>query len=206
MGLLAGSLSFRRYQVLGELPASFRDLYLESISRLAFRENDKARTKDDLVGWVSVEDPADIDLHLNKFLLGSQLVLSMRVDKKRVPARFLKIMVDRKCREIMKAQGLERLGNVRKREIKEAVEEELLGRALPVVATFDMLWDIEKMELLFFAASDPVNDLFRGLFKDTFGLELHRLRPGDGLLTRFSREELAARVELIGPEARWRTA
>lgn len=199
MGLMAGALSFRRYKVMGELPDGFRDLYIESIGRYVLRENDKARTKDDNLGWVSILDPADIDLHLNKFLYNQFLVLALRVDRKRVPARYLKIMVDRKVREVMKAAGLERMGAQRRKEIKEAVEEELLGRALPVVATFDMMWDIDKMEVWFFATSDAICDLFRGLFKDTFGLELHRLKPADWMMPPFTREELEALVGAMAP-------
>lgn len=197
MGLLAGGLSFRRYKVLGELPEGFRDAFLESLARNVLRENDRARTKDDNVGWVAILDPADIDLHLNKFLFSQFLVLAMRVDRKRVPARYLKIMVDRKVKEVMKATGLERIGTQRRKEIKESVEEELLGRALPVVATFDMMWDIDKMEVWFFATSDAICDLFRGLFKDTFGLELHRLKPSDYMMPPFTREELEVKVSAM---------
>lgn len=203
MGLLAGSLSFRRYQVLGELPPNFRDLYLDSIARHVLRENDRARTKDDNIGWVSILDPSDIDLHLNKFLYNQFLVLTLRVDRKRVPARYLKIMVDRKAKETMTQLGLERLGTQRRKEIKESMEEDLLARALPVVATFDLAWDIQKMELWFFATSDAICDLMRGLFKDTFGLELQRNKPSDWLQPAFSRDELAQLAEALGAEV-WR--
>jgi recombination associated protein RdgC len=199
MGLLAGAMSFRRYRVLGALPDGFRDLYIESIGRFAFRENDRARSKEDNIGWVAITDAADIDLFLNKFLYNNFLVLSMRIDKKRVPGKYLKIQVDRKVRETMEARGLQRVGAAHKRELKEAVEEDLLARALPVVAVFDMAWDIHRNEVWFFGTSDLVNDHFRALFKDTFGLEIMRIQLSDWIMPPFSREELASLAEGLAP-------
>lgn len=204
MGLLAGALSFRRFKVKGELPEKFRDGFLENIARFALRENDRARTKDDNCGWVSITDPADTDLHLNKFLFSQYLVLTFRVDRKRVPARYLTIQLDKKVREVMALEKLQRVGPNRKKELKAALEEELLGRALPVVATFDMAWDIETMELWLFTTSDAICDLFRGLFKDTFGLELERIRPSHWLSPLFPRDELAGLVQGLEPEKGWK--
>lgn len=195
MGLLSGALSFRRYRVLGELPADFRETFTEAIVKNALRENDRARSKEDNVGWVAITDAADIDLFLNKFLYNNFLVLSMRVDRKRVPAKYLKIQVDRRVRDTMAAKGLERIGAAHRRELKEAVEEDLLGRALPVVAVFDMAWDIHKNEVWFFGTSDAINDIFRFLFKETFKLELQRVQLSDWLQPVIPPEELTALAE-----------
>jgi len=203
MGLLTGALSFRRYRVVGDLPPDFRDRFLDAIAAHTLRENDRARSKEENLGWAAITDPGDMDLFLNKFLYNNFLVLSMRVDKKRVPGKYLKIQVDRRVRDSMKAKGLERIGAAHRRELKEAVEEELLGRALPVVAVYDMAWDILKGEVWFFATSDPVHDLFRGLFLETFKLEIARIQLSDWLIPAVSREELSAAVDPLSPE-RWR--
>lgn len=201
MGLLSGGLSFRRYQVLGTPPEGFRDLYTESILKHVFRENDRARSKEDNIGWVAVTDPGDTDLFLNKFLYNNFLTLTMRVDRKRVPGKYLKIQSDKKVREAMAARGLERMGAVGRREIKEAVEEELLARALPAVAVFDMAWDMVKNEVWFFGTADVMNDHFRALFKDTFQLELQRIRLSGWLNAVMSPDEVATLADPLGPES-----
>lgn len=176
MGLLTGSSSFRRYRVRGELPPDFRDRFVEAVQHRAFKENLDARSGEDNVGWVNLVDDDDTTFTLNKILFNNYLTLGLRVDKKRVPARLLKILAERRCREIREAKGVERMSASHKRDVKEALEEDLLGRALPAVAVYDMAWDINAAELRFYATGDAINDLFRTFFKDTFALDLVRLK------------------------------
>ena len=181
MGFLSGNLSFRRFKVVGALPSGFRESFVEAVQRRAFRENLDARTADDNIGWVNLLDPDDAEFDLNKILYDHYVVLSLRVDRKRVPARLLSILHKRRCEEVKAEKGMERLSANHKREIKEAVEEDLLQRALPAVQVHDMCWDINSGEARLFATSDTVADVFRIFFKDTFSMELAHVRPSHWL-------------------------
>lgn len=176
MGLLKGNLSFLSFKVAGELPPNFRGVFEERIRFRAFKERLDARTGDENIGWVNIIDPDDIDLNLNAFLYGNYLVLGLRIDKKTVNAALLRIMTQRQVKETMEAKGAERLSASHKRDIKEAVHEELLQRALPSVRVFDMAWDIDTGEVRLFTTSQGVADIFRIFFRDTFELELEYLK------------------------------
>lgn len=197
MGLLSGSLSFRRYRVIGKE----KDNFLEAVMTRRFHENLTARSSEDNAGWVNLVDPDDTDFNLMKIQYNHYIVLTMRVDKKRVPAKLLSILHKRRCKEVMTQKGLERLSASHRKDIKEALEEELLSQALPTVAVHDMCWDLNAGELRFFSTSDSVNELFRALFKETFQLDLAPINL-DHWLERsgINRAEIRERIADLRPD------
>ena len=195
MGLLTGGLSFRRFKIYTPLPEGFRDLFLENITRYAFQENLQHRSKEPLFGWTSIVNPDDIHFDLNKVLYDRYLVLGLRVDKKAINGKLFQILLERRAQAVMAERGLERLGKKHKEEIKEALEEELLGQTLPSVNTYDLAWDIHTGEVLVFATSDTVIEVFQGLFQDTFGARLYAERLVDWLAPQyFPWDELQTRL------------
>lgn len=195
MGLITGGLSFRRFRVIQPLPEGFRDLFLENVQRFVFQENLQHRSKEPLFGWTSVFNPDDTSFDLNKLLFDRYLVLGLRMDKKAVNGKLMQILLERRYESVKAERGLERLGKKHKEEIKEALEEELLGQTLPSVNTYDLAWDIHTGEVLIFATSDATVEIFQGLFHDTFGARLYPDRMVDWLAARFSWEEIEARTD-----------
>lgn len=194
MGLLTGGLSFRRYRIYGDLPSDFRETYLESILGLTHQENLKHRSKEPLLGWVSIMNPADIELDLNSVLYDHYLVLSLRQDKKAINSKLFSILLDRQYDLVKEGEGKERLAKSQKDEIKEALEEELLSQALPSVNVYDMAWDINTDSVLFFATSDSINDMFQAYFQDTFEKRLYAERMVDWLAEDMPWEEIEQRA------------
>ncbi len=195
MGLLTGSSSFRRFRTVQSLPPDFRDTFVDGVNRYAFRENLGHRAKEPLVGWVNIFDPGDADFTLNSLLYDHYITLSMRADKKTVNARLLQILLERRYREVMNERHVDRLGKQHRAEIKEALEEELLSKALPAVNTYDVAWDINTGEVFVFATSDAVIDYVHGLLHDTFGLIIHPERMVDWLAERWDWDTIEARVD-----------
>jgi hypothetical protein len=170
MSLLKGSQTFTIYRVTEPAPKDAQDRLIHR----AHRPNPGARTKEPVFGWVAIDD----DTHVpDSPHFGEALAFACRIDRKRVPGRALKIAVEANQREVMKERGLERLGKNHKREIAEAVEEDLLQRVLPTITTVDVLWT--GSEVYVFTSSATTADLVRGLFFDTFGVRLHPDRLGD---------------------------
>ncbi len=195
MGLLSGSLSFRRFRTVQPLPSDFRDTFVDGVNRYAFRENPGHRSREPLVGWVNVFDPGDANFSLNTFLYDHYLVLAMRADKKAVNSRFFHILLERRYREVMNERHLDRLGKRYRAEIKEALEEELLAKALPAVNTYDVAWDINTGEVFVFATSDAVIDQVHGLLHDTFGIIVHPERMVDWLAERWDWQAVESRID-----------
>ena len=151
--------------------------------------------KDPIWGWVKLFDADDTDFDLNSFLYDHYLLLSLRTDKKVVNGKLFNILLRRRLRQVAEERGLQKLGKQQQEDIKEAMEEELLGRALPTVNTYDMAWDIDSGEVLVFATSEAVLDYFRGLVRDSFGAPLRSERLADWLAERWDWSFIEQRVQ-----------
>src|SRR3990167_4069538 len=120
MSLLKGTQTFRRFRLTQPIP----DDYRERLAKYTHRPMPDSRSKQPIGGGVAIDDETAGPILPN---YGQALAMAVRVDRKRVPSRALKRAVDARCLEIRRERGLERLGKNHRREIAEAVEEELLG-------------------------------------------------------------------------------
>jgi recombination associated protein RdgC len=195
MGLVSGGLNARRFQITTPLPDGFRDIFLDNVRSYGFEELPRHASRIPQVGWVNLFDASDTAFELNSVLYDRYIALSMRVDKKTVNGKYMAIALAQREALALVARGGDELGKAERTELKDLVEEELLGKALPSVTTHDLVWDTSTGEVWVFATSEPVIDLFRGLVKDTFGAELERKRMVDRVRDRLSHDELIHRVE-----------
>ena len=62
-------------------------------------------------------------------------------------------------------------------EIKERIQNELMRKALPMPAVFDLCWNLEDSTLLFFSTNKKAHALLEDLFKETFGMTLIQQIP-----------------------------
>ncbi|MBI5440801.1 MAG: recombination-associated protein RdgC [Deltaproteobacteria bacterium] len=177
MGILNGGIRFRRYAVDGELPPDFRDLYEQSIQQLGFRDFEPEDTREQVMGWAPVDDLFGSELHLDRWLVESSINLTLRIDTKRIPSRFLK----QECRKLeaewkLKA-GREDLTRAEREEIVEIVTRRLLERVIPSCQGIDVSWDLDRGDVLVWSTSERANEAFRTLFEKTFGRKLRPLFP-----------------------------
>jgi DNA recombination-dependent growth factor C len=198
MGILAGGIRFRRYQVIGELPTDFRDRYEESIRQFGFQDFELEDVREQVMGWVPVDDLFGSDLYLDRWLIENSVNLTLRIDTKRIPSRFLK----QECRKLgaewkLKA-GREDLTRAERDEIAEIVTRRLLQRVIPSCQGNDMSWDLDRGDVLFWSTSERANEVFRSLFEKTFGLKLRPLFPY-ALALRLLGEEAATTLEAVTP-------
>lgn len=195
MGLLSGGLNGRRYRITTPLPEGFRDLYLEQVREAAFTPAPVAGDREPRVGWCDPFEAANTSFELNTFLFDRYVVLTARIDKKTVNARYLKIAVTERTLQVMEERGTEKLSKDDRGAIAEAVEAELYSRALPSVNLCDVAWDIHTGEVLIFATSDATLELVELLFEETFGVNLHRERMADWLSDKLEWGEIAERAD-----------
>lgn len=200
MGLVSGGLNGHRFRITTPLPEGFRDVYLENVRDYAFE--DQPTATEPVMGWVDVFEPANTSFELNTFLFDHFVALSMRLDKKAVNGRYFKIALQRRFDEVMEERGLEKLNKEDKEAIKDALEADLLSRALPSVGIHDLVWDVNNGEVIVFATSEPVLELFRGLVVDTFGAKLRPERMVDWLHDKLDANEIAERIDIWLPGGR----
>jgi len=197
MGLLKGSASFMRFTVEGTLPDNFWDFVAEQVAAHSFRDIDD--TLDEFsIGWVSVANMFDAEFAYSSYAAGDYVVLSMRVDERKISPAVLKKFVAKEEERIKRERELPRLSRSARLEIKERVRAELVRRSAPVPAVYDLAWNLADSTLLFFSTSRKALVLLEDLFKETFGLALQLQIPWNMGQRMLDRED-ALRLDELRP-------
>jgi DNA recombination-dependent growth factor C len=171
MGFISGAASFMRFSVEGELPDSFWDFAADRVAAHSFRDIDDALDEYS-IGWVSVVNMFDADFSYGSYAAGDYIVLSMRVDERKVSPAVLKKCVLKEEERVKKERQIPRLSRSVRMEIKERIRTQLVRKSVPVPAVYDVCWNLSEGTLLFFSTSKKAMVLLEELFKETFGLAL----------------------------------
>jgi hypothetical protein len=177
MGILGGPITIRRYQVMGELPPSFREEFCTILQTAAFAGFEKNSDVEKAMGWVSAQDPMDIDLRDFKVFRNEYLLFALRVDTRRIPASALKMYIRQAEEDHLAKTGRPRLSRNEKKEIKNLVRKKLLQGVLPATKAYDILWNVNAKRLDFWSTSDKLNFEFGEMFEKCFSLRLRPLGP-----------------------------
>lgn len=199
MGVFAGSITYRRYRVIGELPDDYRNRFFEMIQKRIFREIEISSDEERTFGWVGIGDVLDLDLTMEKIFLGSNLMLTFRTDTLKVPGAALKLVLRQAEKEFMADTKKERLSKQDKEEIKEHVVKTLRKRLLPSVKGIDMVWDLSTATVRFWSHNKTIGEFFTELFFDTFGLRLVPRSPYTALVDIGISEEMADKALKLDP-------
>ena len=176
MGFLNGSASFVRFSVEGDLPENFWDFAAERIQAFSFKDIDD--TYDEFsVGWVSVQNMFDADFNFASYASGDYVTLSLRSDERKVAPAILKKFSQKEEERIKKEKQIPKISRTLKVEIRERLNSELMKKAAPVPAVYDLCWNLSESTLLFFSTNKKAHALLEDLFKETFGLLLVQQIP-----------------------------
>lgn len=196
MSLFKGALTVRRYRVVGSAPDDFRSTYPALLQGKAFHEPMGMTRSEEIEGWVLTQNLLDTDFsNLDRWLYNQYLAAGLRVDKKTLPARLVKAMLEKRVQAWCEEHRRERAPASVRTELKELLEDELYARTLPRVSVFEFCWNLVENWVIFFNTSEGPNDRFRKRFRDTFGLPLVPFSPLDLLE---DRRELAEGLEITG--------
>ncbi len=171
MGFLSGSASFMRFSVNGELPNPFWEWAAERIAAHSFRDIDD--TLDEYsAGWVSILNMFDSDFEYASYAAADYVVLSLRVDERKISSAVLKKVTAKEEERIKNDKQIPKLSRSMKVEIKERVRTQLTRKSVPIPAVYDLYWNLADNSLVFFTTGKKNITLLEDLFKDTFGLTL----------------------------------
>lgn len=193
MGFINGTASFVRFSVEGELPENIWDFIAEKVVSFAFRDIDDTYEEFSL-GWVSVVNMFDSEFDFASYAAGNYVTLSMRLDERKVSAAILKKYVQKEEERIKKEKQIPKIAKSQKTEIKERIQNELMRKALPIPAVFDLCWNLENSTLLFFSTNQKAQAYLEDLFKDSFDMTLVQQIPylcGEHLLEEDELDKLA---------------
>lgn len=198
MGVLTGSSSYMRFSVEGELPDSFWDFVADRVAAHSFQDIDDS-LEEYSIGWVSVANMFDADFSYASYAAGDYVVLSLRVDERKVSSAVLKKCVLKEEERIKQERQIPKLSRSARLEIKERVRTQLVRKSVPVPAVYDMAWNLSDGTLFFFSTNKKAMVLLEEFFKETFDLSIILQIPWN-IALHVGNEENVARLDQLRPE------
>jgi len=171
MGALSGSASFMRFSVEGELPDSFWDFVADKVAAHSFKDIDDSLDEYS-IGWVSVANMFDADFTYASYGAGDYVVLTLRVDERKVSSAVLKKCVLKEEERMKRERQVPKLSRSVKLELKERVRTQLVRKSVPVPSVYDLVWSLTDGTLFFFTTNKKAMVLLEEFFKETFDLSL----------------------------------
>lgn len=182
MGVVSGPMTVARFRVVGALPSGWRETFRDNLETYAFREPPQGMGKEEVEGWVQVHNLLDTDFSdFNRWLYDDVILLALRVDKKRLPAKLFRATLEKRCAAWCAEREVERVPAAVRQELKEQLEHEWLARTLPTVGVTEAAWHLSGGWLLIHSLSESVAERYRKRFFRTFGLKLVPWSPLDWL-------------------------
>jgi len=171
MGLLSRTTTFVRYAVEGEIPGNFWDFAAERIAQFSFRDIDD--TFDEYsIGWVAIDNMFDSSFAHASYAAGDYIVLSMRIDERKVSNTLLQKFSLKEEERIKKAKQIPRLSRSHRVRIKEDIRLQLVKKSLPMPSVYDLCWNLADSTVLFFSTSTKAQSVLEDFFKECFGLTI----------------------------------
>lgn len=177
MGLLTSTSSFLRYRIEGESQELSSEQIREGLKKNRFPEIPDSEMSESMIGWTTYENPYDPDFDNDHINYGTNIVFSMRIDKKSVPQKIVQKNMAIESKKIMQESGRDFLSKNEKKKLKEEI---ILRLSLQIPATpniYDVLWIPEKKEIYFFTTQKSINETFETIFRQSFSLPIVRLFP-----------------------------
>lgn len=172
MGALFGSISYKLFFVQGELPAGWKESFLERIKLRRFEELTPDEEDEEKYGWVPVERPLESEFPLASVLYNDYLNLGFRRDRYAIPTERFKAELERVSREFKRQNEVEKLTRFQKEDLSRMVRNDLKRRSIPTMKVTDMSWHLTDGLVRFWSQSAKTCELFQGYFEDTFGMKL----------------------------------
>lgn len=173
MAIFNGSMNYLRYDVVGELKQPQVE-HLESALGLRRFVSLRPEGEDlESIGWVPLQRPFvdEVPLTNNYFLFSERVVFGFREDKIVLPRPMLKDLVQHRLEQHSKNSG-EEPSLQTKHAVELAVRAELRMKLLPKTRIVDVMWDLSRRELRFFARGQGLTERFVEFFEESFELKL----------------------------------
>lgn len=176
MGLLSSSVSITRYKVEGKLEKPVLETVANGLKKNAIQEIDDD-VSEKAVGWTSFDKPFKPDFEGSSFVIGTNMVFSLRIDKKTIPQKIVQKHYNMEMAKKLAESGREYLSRNEKKLIKEHVINTLSLRIPATPNIYDLIWNYEESSLWFFSNLKAANEELETLFSKSFKQNLIRLFP-----------------------------
>ncbi|HEY9161471.1 MAG TPA: recombination-associated protein RdgC [Desulfomonilia bacterium] len=206
MGILSNTVSISQYKVKGPVPSDIESWLADCLYRNRFSPIDNL-PDEETTGWVSLFDYNDSSFSLGSPRIGDYIGLSLRRDKRSVPAAVIKSRLDLECGKWMADHpDIKKMPSKRKAEIRDNLVASLVTRSLPVPSVCDLIWNVKTSTVTFASVSAKTLELVEDKFMQTFeGLKLVSIYPmaraelviDDGMKASLAHEDKASTKDVL---------
>jgi len=176
MSLLSSTVSVSRYLVEDKIEGPLIETIKQGLKKNTITDIDN-EDMEKSVGWTSFNEPFKPDFEGSSFIIDNYFVFSLRIDRKKVPAKIIQKHYLMAIAKRLSSSGKQYLSRNEKAEIKEDVLQRLT-RTIPATPNvYDLLWNYEASSLIFFSNQKAANEELETLFSKTFELHIVRLFP-----------------------------
>jgi hypothetical protein len=181
MGFASGSISFRRFAVVGKAPKSIDQNLLDKISEHALRAGDSGPPEEIEYGWCGGRHVLDGGFSFEHNVYADALHFALRIDTNKVPGELKKAwqLMEEEAAASENPSGF--ISKGQKKDVKDSVRKKIdkevraghfrRSKMLPI------LWDLPT-QTLYCAAHGASFEKLAELFERTFGLELQPITAG----------------------------
>jgi hypothetical protein len=181
MGFASGSVSFRRFAVVGESPSSIDQDLLDRLGEHALRPAETGVPEEIEYGWSGGRHVLDGNFSFEHNVFADSLFFGLRIDTNKVPGDL------KKAYQIMEEEAVARanpsgfISKLQKKDVKDTirrkVEDELRTGRFRRSKLIPMLWDLPS-QTLYASASGKSYEMLAEIFERTFSASLMPLSAG----------------------------
>src|SRR5262249_9479861 len=125
MGFATGSVSFRRFAVLGKHPKTITEDHIARLSDLALRPSDIGTPEEVEYGWSGGRHIFDATFSFDRNVFGDALSFALRIDTNKVPGDLKKAYQIIEEDAIAKKNPSGFLTKQQKKEVKDTVQKKI---------------------------------------------------------------------------------
>lgn len=185
MGFASGSVSFRRFAVIGKQPDIVDQAVLDSLATHALKERELGTPEEEEYGWIGGRHILDGNFSFENNVFADSVFCGLRLDTNRVPGSL------KRAYQMMEEDAAARgnpsgfISKQQKRTAKDTVQrkldEELRSGRFRRSKMLPLLWDLPAATV-YCAASGKSQEKLLEIFHRTFDLELEPLSAGSQAL------------------------
>jgi hypothetical protein len=181
MGFASGSISFRRYAVVGQSPEAIDESVLERLAEHALRERDLGVPEDEEYGWSGGRHVLDGNFSFESNVYADALCFALRIDVNKVPGDLKKAytIMEEDAAAAGNPSGF--VSKLQKREARDVVrrklDDDLRSGRFRRSKLVPILWDVPSATL-YASASGSSEEKLLEIFERTFELKLAPLSSG----------------------------
>ena len=181
MGFASGSVSFRRFAVVGKAPKSADQELLDKLAEHALREQEFGVPEEIEYGWSGGRHVFDAQFSFEHNVFADALHFALRIDTNKVPSEMKKAWQIMEEEAVAKNNPSGFISKNQKREVKDTIrrkaEEDLRSGKFRKSKLLPILWDLPS-QTLFCTATGAAFEKLAEIFERSFGLDLQPISSG----------------------------